>query len=367
MSQVLKSLQLATQSYSGTPSTGTGALFASGSVLHFENDAGTIFPLGATGGGSGYLIIREYTGSAPGGGTLTPTWNNNSSIKYIQVICVGAGGGGGSGAIGPDRASGGGGGGGGAIAWGFFDSASLTQASYPISIGAGGAGGGPGGPYAGGAGSNSGQSGSAGGYTTFGGNMVSASGGSGGGRGGYQAIGTGGAGGLSTLCLPSPGFAIPGGIGGSSPFNNSNATPPLNFFSTPLTPTSTAGGGAGALVYNLGGLVYFSGSLGASGFEWNTLKSNNTTYHNSGSNNIVTAAVLLQFTSSIITTTYGLGGGGNGGDIATTQVPGANGGLYGAGGAGSNARLTTSSLATGQTTQVGGSGSSGLCIVVEYY
>jgi hypothetical protein len=140
--------------------------------------------------------------------------------------------------------------------------------------------------------------------------------------------------------------------------------PPLNFSSTPLTPTSTAGGGAGAHVYNLSGLLYFSGSLGASGFEWNTLKSNNTTYLNSGSNNLVTGAVLLQFTSSVITTTYGLGGGGNGGDIATTQVPGANGGLYGAGGAGSNARLTPTA---GATTQVGGSGSSGLCIVVEYY
>lgn len=367
MSQVLKSLQLVTQSYSGTPSTGTGAIYASGSALYFENATGTIFPLGLSGGGSGYIIVREYTGSAPGGGTLTPTWNNNSNIKYIQVICVGAGGGGGSGAIGPNRASGGGGGGGGAIAWGFFDSASLTQPSYTISIGAGGAGGGPGGPYTGGAGANQGVTGSAGRYTTFGENMVSASGGSGGGRGGNIAVGPGGAGGLATLCLPGPGFAIPGGTGGTSVFNDSNSIPPINFFSTPLTPTSTAGGGAGAHVYNISGLVYFSGSLGAGGFEWNTLKSNNTTYNNSGSNNLVTGTVLLQFTSSIITTTYGLGGGGNGGDNASIQVPGSNGGLYGAGGGGSNARLTFGAPSVGQQTQVGGSGSSGLCIVVEYY
>jgi hypothetical protein len=103
--------------------------------------------------------------------------------------------------------------------------------------------------------------------------------------------------------------------------------------------------------------------LGAGGFEWNTLKSNNTTYLNSGSNNLVTGTVLLQFTSSVITTAYGLGGGGNGGDNASTQLPGGNGGLYGAGGGGSNARLAT----TGQSNQPGGSGSSGLCIVVEYY
>jgi len=364
MSQVLKNLQLVTQSYSGTPNTGTGALFASGSTLHFENAAGTIFPLGATGGGSGYLIVREYTGSAPGGGILTPTWNNNSNIKYIQVICVGAGGGGGSGAIGGgNRFSGGAGGGGGAIAWGFFNSASLTQASYPISIGAGGAGGGIT-TFNGSATPNSGQFGSAGGYTTFGGNMVSASGGSGGGRGANLTISAGGAGGLATACLPGPGFAIPGGTGGSGNFGNVNSTPPINFFSSSLTPISTAGGGAGSNVYNLSGLVYFSGSLGASGFEWNTLRSNNTTYLNSGSDDLVTGTVLLQFTSSVITTVYGLGGGGNGGDNASTQLPGGSGGLYGAGGGGSNARLAT---VVGQTTQVGGSGSSGLCIVVEYY
>jgi len=363
MSQVLKSLQLVTQSYSGTPNAGTGALFASGSTLHFENAAGTIFPLGATGGGSGYLIVREYTGSAPGGGILTPTWDNNSNIKYIQVICVGAGGGGGSGAIGGgNRFSGGAGGGGGAIAWGFFDSASLTQPSYTISIGAGGAGGGLT-TFNGSATPNSGQSGSSGGYTTFGGTMVSASGGSGGGRGASLALATGGAGGLATACRPGPGFAIPGGTGATSIFNNANDSAPSSSFSTPLVPTGTAGGGSGAHVYNLGGIGNFSGSLGAGGYEWNTLKSNNTTFYNSGSDDLITGTVLLQFTSSIITTTYGLGGGGNGGDNISIQVPGGNGGSYGAGGGGSNARIA----AAGQQNQPGGSGSSGLCIVVEYY
>jgi hypothetical protein len=363
MSQVLKNLQLVTQSYSGTPSTGTGALFASGSALYFENATGTLFPLGTTGGGSGYLIVREYTGSAPGGGTLTYTWNNNSSIKYIQVICVGAGGGGGGNNARNQNANmrGGSGGGGGAIAWGFFDSASLIQASYPISVGAGGAGG-----AAVAVQTNTGNSGSTGEYTTFGGTMVSASGGSGG-AGATNAAGTStvAAGGLAINCLPGPGFAINGGPGavGTTSGTSPNAT---SSFSTPLTPIGTSGGGAS---WSLGsdGAVR-SGSLGGSGFEWNTLKSNNTISSNSGSDNLVTAAVLLQFTSSILATTYGLGGGGNGvlTTVSTLNVSGSggNGGLYGAGGAGATPLYSST---VGRFGSPGGSGSSGLCIVVEYY
>lgn len=362
MSQVLRNLQFVTQSFTGTPNTGSVVMFASESKLYFENASGSLFPLG----GPGYLIVREYTGSNPGGGTLTYTWNTPQNIRLIQVICVGAGGGGGSGAIGGgagNRYSGGGGGGGGAIAWGFFDKKDLTQPSYSISVGAGGAGGGPA-TYTGGASANAGIAGTAGVYTTFGNTIVSASGGSGGGGGRNLNTGLGGAGGLATACRPGPGFAIPGGTGATSLFGNANDTAPTNFFSTPLTPTSTAGGGSGAHVYNLSGLGNFSGSLGASGFEWDVLKSNNTTFNNSGSDDLVTAAVLLQFTSSIFTTTYGLGGGGNGGDNVTTQVPGSNGGKYGAGGGGSNARLGATN---GQQNQPGGSGSSGLCIIVEYY
>jgi hypothetical protein len=366
MSQVLKNLQLVTQSYSGTPNTGTGALFASGNVLYFENAASTTFPLGLTGGGSGYVIIREYTGSAPGGGTLTPTWNNNSSIKYIQVICVGAGGGGGGNNARNQSTNmrGGSGGGGGAIAWGFFDSASLTQASYPISIGAGGAGG-----AAVALQTNVGNNGSAGGYTTFGGTMVSASGGSGGaGATSTSGTSTAATGGLAINCLPGPGFAINGGPGavGTTSVTSPNAS---SSFSNPLIPIGTSGGGASWSLGSDGSVR--SGSLGGSGFEWNTLKSNNTISSNSGSNNLVTATVLLQSTSSaFLATTYGLGGGGNG--ALTTAVAfnvsgsGGNGGLYGAGGAGSSP-LYTSATGGNRFGSPGGSGSSGLCIVVEYY
>jgi hypothetical protein len=296
---------------------------------------------------------------------LTPTWNNNPNIKYIQVICVGGGGGGGGGAIGQlnttTRLTGGSGGGGGAIAWRFFNKSELPNASYTISVGAGGAGAAP---KAWANNTTFGNAGSAGQDTTFGGTLVDASGGSGGGGGLTNGADVaGGAGGSILNCLPGPAFAIAGGNGAlaESDVNGPNAT---DFFTTPLTPIGTAGGGSGYGIV-LGGSVGFSGSLGASGFEWNTLKNNNTIDGNSGSANLVTATTLLHFTSSVpFATTYGLGGGGNGvrTPLAFT-IAGGNGGPYGAGGGGSGfIRGTAQSPA-----KSGGSGSSGLCIVVEYY
>jgi hypothetical protein len=361
MSKILKSLQLITQSFTGTPSSGTGALYASGSKIYFENSTGTPQSIG----GPGYIRVLEYTGSNPGGGTLTYTWTKPTNIKYIQVICVGAGGGGGGGrSQNTGRVTGGAGGGGGAIAWGLFDRRDLIQSSYTISVGSGGAGGASTGTFIT---ANNGVSGS---YTTFGGTLVSASGGSGGQGGSSNANRAGGIGGLATACLPGPAFAIPGGTGGSI-INTGNPTPqPTNFFTTPLTPISTAGGGAGGGYDSLVGPTAYSGSSGSSGFQWNTLQTNGGNPGKpatSGSNNLVTAAVLLQFTSSIISTTYGLGGGGHGGDVNTTQLAGyagSNAGLYGAGGGGGGG---TSAVAGSPTSGAGGSGSSGLCIVVEYY
>jgi hypothetical protein len=196
--------------------------------------------------------------------------------------------------------------------------------------------------------------------------MVSASGGSGGvGANNAAGTSTAAAGGLAINCLPGPGFAINGGPGaiGLTGANSPNAS---SSFSTPLAPIGTSGGGASWSIAADG--TVRSGSLGGSGFEWNTLKSNNTISSNSGSNNLVTAAVLLQFTSSILTTTYGLGGGGNG--ALTTAVTfnnsgsGGNGGLYGAGGGGASPLY---SATIGRFGFPGGSGSSGLCIVIEYY
>ena len=87
-------------------------------------------------------------------------------------------------------------------------------------------------------------------------------------------------------------------------------------------------------------------------------------YYQSTSMGTSTAGGTYTFTSSIYSTLVGLGGGGNGVLApfdATTD--GGNGGLYGAGGGGSGF-----ARGSGQSpTSPGGSGSSGLCIVVEYY
>jgi len=356
MSKILKSLQVVTQSFTGTPDTGTGVLFASGSKIYFENTTGSVFPLG----GPGYIRVLEYTGSNPGGDTLTYTWTKPTNIKHIQVICVGGGGGGGGGILRNQSAglSGGAGGGGGAIAWGFFDRTDLTQNTYTISVGAGGAGG------VGRTAIANGGTGVAGGYTTFGGTLVSASGGSGG-TGGSTGTTTAGAGGSATACRPGPAFAIPGGSGGATSLSVSSAT--SIFLSTPLTPIGTAGGGGGA--GRTAGNIDIIAASGSGGFEWNTLKANNTILGGTGSNDLVTAAVLLQFTSSVFTTTYGLGGGGNGGSgslvggIVTSQK-GGDAGLYGAGGGGASPQQGTG---PSPASQPGGSGSAGLCIVVEYY
>lgn len=361
MSKVLKSLQIVTQSFTGTPTTGTGVVFASGSRLYFENPIEAPQVLG----GPGSIRVLEYTGSNPGGDTLTYTWNKPSNIKHIQVICVGAGGGGGSGAFGQlistTRLTGGAGGGGGAIAWRFFDRADLPNSSYTVSVGAGGAGG------AGKVWVNSQQVGAAGAvgqYTTFGETLVSASGGSGGGAGGISGATIAGGAGASILdCLPGPGFAIAGGTGASTPGGGTNASNPIDFLSSSASPTATAGGGAGYNI-SLGG-VLGSGSLGAGGYQWNTLVTNSTVDGSSGSADIVTATALFHFTSSVpFATTYGLGGGGNGVRTPNSYtIAGGHGGFYGAGGGGSGyARGSAQS-----PSPPGGSGSSGLCIIVEYY
>ena len=372
MSQILKSLQLVTQSYNGTPSTGTGALYASGSDMYFENANGIIYPLGDRGFGGGYLIVREYTGSNPGGGDLTYTWSNPGNLRFLQVVCVGGGGGGGSGPfISVTLGSAGSGGGGGAISYGFFDKSDLTQTQYTIVVGGGGAGGGPRLTLP-----QSGLPGQSSQYTTFGGTLVSASGGGGGGGG---AVGNttiaGGVGGSSINSLPGPGFTIEGTIGGQAAANAGRHVSPSPMLSNtiplvipanahivqPVPLRGGAGGGAGD-AYN--GSSFNGGQIGSSGVVFGTVIPNNTTLANSGSNNLISGSYLFQFTGSIpFTTQYGLGGGGNGGtnNGSATGSAGGNGGLYGAGGGGSSISFGT------QPSKAGGSGSSGLCIVLEYY
>jgi hypothetical protein len=137
-------------------------------------------------------------------------------------------------------------------------------------------------------------------------------------------------------------------------------TIPANAASTqPPPPQSAAGGGPGSTFGTTTNLAL----TGSSGLIFGDLVLNNPTLSGSGTNNLIPGNILFQFTGSIpFTTNYGLGGGGNGAPISSSGdgLRGGNGGNYGAGGGGS-------SYAYGRPTLPGGSGSAGLCIVLEYY
>lgn len=91
MGKVITSLQFVTQSAPSTPPSTHGNIFASASSLYFINDSGQIYDLASS---SGSLRISYYTGSST---TQTYTYTKLGNLKYLKVICVGAGGGGGSG------------------------------------------------------------------------------------------------------------------------------------------------------------------------------------------------------------------------------------------------------------------------------
>jgi len=374
MSQILKSLQLPTTgSTPSTPSSGFGTIYASSSNQFFyKNPSGAEFNLTAP---NGFINILYYTGSGTGSGvTQTYTWNKPlTGLKYVEVCCVGAGGGGGGGRKGTagGAAQGGTGGGGGAIVWTTFD-ATLLASSYQINIGAGGAGGAGATSAAGG----NGATGTSGGTSSFG-TLVIAQGGSGG-IGGATSVAKQTLGGQGISCTPSGFPYAVNGCGGaptanvpSNPVTNAN---PIFDFDGANGATDTrpgfggGGGGCGGSVVAAGPV---SASRGADGYQFNTLITNGGNTGSFGSpggnatpptNNMITT--LLQFTGS--TTLYGLGGGGHGGGLGTGVAGGngSNGGLYGAGGGGGGAMsLTTAGLPAGN----GASGSSGLCIVVEFY
>ena len=371
MSQILKNLQLPTTgSTPSTPSSEFGTIYASGSNQFFyKNPSGTEFNLTAP---NGLINILYYTGSSTGSGvTQTYTWNKPlTGLKYVEVCCVGAGGGGGGGRKSAAPCQGGTGGGGGAIVWATFDAA-LLASSYQINIGAGGAGG------AGATATGNGTTGTSGGTSSFG-TLVIAQGGSGG-IGGQTGTAKQAAGGQGISCTPS-GFPYAINGCGGAPTPNTPANPVTNanpifdfdgaFGTTDLNPGLGGGGGGCGGSFTAAGVIV-SASRGADGYQFNTLITNGGNTGSSGNpggnatpptNNMITT--LLQFTGS--TTLYGLGGGGHGGGtgVGATGGNGSNGGLYGAGGGGGGvSTVTTAGLPAGN----GASGSSGLCIVVEFY
>jgi hypothetical protein len=381
MSKILKSLQFVTQSTSpSTPATGTGAIFASGSSIYFENVTGTVYDLAAS---NGYIVTRSYTGSTDGTNAIY-TWEKPSALKYLEICCIGAGGGGASGRItnvNTQLASSGGGGG--AIVYQLIESARLSS-TYTITVGGGGT---PGARRITNGAVQTGSVGSNGGKTSFG-TLVVAAGGQGG-----QITANGGTGlvvafgGNVANCVPPFGpWAISGLPSGMTNTTPASATPraALNRGNSPPVAASAtwnasgswgfgaAGGGNGAcrstvlVIGTSGSGVVVTTNAGAPG-------ANNTVgVGSNGSNGRDNISLsfnrLLRYSSSANLINVGLGSGGGGGGAGITGGgTGGNGGYYGAGGGGGGLLFGLGSLAVPSSSGAGGSGSSGLCLLIEYY
>jgi hypothetical protein len=336
--------------------SGYGTVYASGSSVYMINDSNELYDLTL---GNGYMLLTEY--NTPG----TYTWNKQSDIDYLQVICVGGGGGGGGGGRGAastNRGSGAGGNSGNiAIRW--FSSASLTGSSYTITVGGGGT--------AGNSGSANGTDGGLGGNTSFSTSsmsLVSASGGEGGGAGNAGSATT-------QVDAVTPSLAIysypkmKGGVGGvlttnyPKDFNNSASYAFDGYYGA-----GAGGGGGGITSAN----VLISGGVAPSTWNYGTLIATgspgglgNGGNGDNGVNYLVKGTSLIGFSSNF-TSSYGVGTAGHGGgsgDLAGTinGGSGGNGGNFGAGGGGGGA--ATSPAQAGR----GGTGGGGYVLLIEYY
>ena len=103
--KILHNISLIKTSSAEPLASQSGVIYSSGSSVYLTDKSGAVFDL-ATNKGS--MVITEY---------VTPgiyTWNKNPSInfdiKYLQVVCVGAGAGGGGGQSGATNSSRSGGG-----------------------------------------------------------------------------------------------------------------------------------------------------------------------------------------------------------------------------------------------------------------
>jgi hypothetical protein len=276
-------------------------------------------------------------------------WNNYNNTIHM----IGAGGGGAGGLSTTNNWNGGGGGGGGYTKLLNF----VTPYSLiPIAVGTGGLGG------------SAGSNGSTGAATTIGYNWYSANGGGGGttgtasatagGAGGVGATYTGGRGGGVAIGSTTQGRGGAGGGGSAGP-NGNGGNGGYNI--TPTSQSAGAGGGGNGGGANAANASAASASAGGNGWlasGGGVVNGGNGSFGGGGAGTYVTASTLggLGSMGLDILNTVG-SSGGPGGHVSSTGSAARDGTYYGAGGAGGTA-------SSGQVTRAGGSGASGLILIV---
>jgi len=357
--KILHNISLIKTSSAEPLASQSGVIYSSGSSVYLTDKSGAVFDLAAN---KGSMVITEY---------VTPgiyTWNKNPSInfdiKYLQVVCVGAGAGGGGGQSGATNSSrsGGGGGGGGSIATAWFESSSLTTSSYTIQVGTGGNGGAGGG--SGGADGNTGNDGNDSFFRS--GSSTILVQGKGGKNGSTYSVG----GDFSPAFTPNLFYQLVGSKGGNASTSpNFNNTPLYSFNSSIGTGGGGGGGGintsntaqagaTGSAVFKNGQLI-FTGSAGTANGGSNINGQN-------GVNNFINGLVLAGFSSSLYSSSYGVGTPGHGGGASSLNtINGGNGGSgsIGCGGGGGGAGTSGGAASAGN----GGKGGDGYVLLIAYY
>jgi hypothetical protein len=243
-------------------------------------------------------------------GTFTGGWTKPAGAKQVLFECVAGGGGGGAGikVAAATISSGGGAGGSGGYSRAIINAAHLTDATYTVTVGAGGSGG-----TAGGAGAGSGTNSSVAGSTL--GQFIFAQRGTGGGVGATPGNSTGGLAG------------IPGGVAGLS---------------------GTAGAAGGTV--GSGGSNNYGPSAGGSGGGTSATTPFQFAGGNGGNNTI----------TGLAPATAGPLGGGAGGTVTPINIPSLV--MNGGGGAGGGSSITSNGGAGGNASGFGcGGGGGGSC------
>jgi hypothetical protein len=327
---------------SGTDISGAGAFAGLGcdtghgvvtaAVLNQAADSGKVVLLD-TPGKINDQFLNIYSDSQVF--TISGTWTKPTGVKFVNVVCIGAGGSGGSG-YGAGDGLGGGGGGGGAVTLGTFLASSLNVAET-ITVGVGGTG------VAGKTGA--GNNGNNGGISSFGA-WIKAGGGGGGLAGQTASAGYGGGGGgsLSSAILATGGSPLPATA--MNAISGQGVTATVSTVYNSEYGGATGGYASGAPSTSAGGSSIFAGPGGGAGGFANTGSQTGggaggaCGSYTVGGGGAASAATEAGGAGSANTATKigycGTAGGGGGGANVGTTVGGAGGagGIPGAGGGG---------------------------------